>query len=276
MLPRVPIARAAGWILPEDPPPETMEERGRQALETHLRDELHTDTLSKLGAHPWYQTVARRLRKRFRPDLARLERERRAPMTVIQQVMDELGRYGPPETPVPQAAVRPLDMLEGSLGRDGVAALHTAEAQNALHAHTTWYRVDVRVTYNPEGAVSGAWVERSSGYRTVDDAALAAARRGDLPTPPPEIVGQRDAIQADWRLEVGDVATPWNEAGCVDDPIDGGLQCHARGRGLRRVRVQLIRVVDATRRSRDRRPFGRERAPSPTSRWQARSRGASP
>lgn len=276
LLPRIPIARAAGWILPDEPPPETREERGREALDRHLRDELHRSTLEKLGAHPWYQGVARRLRKRFQPDMRRLQRERRASMTVLQQVMDELGRYGPPETPVPQAAVRPLELLEGTLSREDVAALRTAEAQNALHGHTTWYHVDVRVTYGPEGQVAAAWIEESSGYRTIDDAALAAARRGDIPAPPAEVVGDRDAIQADWRLEVGDVATPWNQAGCVDDPVHGGLQCHALGRGVSRVRVRLLRVVDATPRSRDRRPFGRDRARSPTSRWQARSRTIAP
>lgn len=243
--PTLPLASAAGWILAPEPAPSSRQERGEEALERYLDEALGQDRLEVLGADAWYQTVARAMRRRFDPDLREVERRRRSRMNAAGVVADEMARYAPgPERPQDPPGTPPPEL--SSLDRQ---VMDLAEWRNFLNAPVTWYRVEVRVTYNPEGVLSAAWVTRSSGYPSLDDDALSAVRDAaeNIPLPPERITEGRDAIQADWLFEAGDVATNWAEAGCVEDPVRGGLQCAALGRGIVRTRVGLLRIVDATR-----------------------------
>ncbi len=255
LLPRGPLARAAGWFLDPEPSPGTREERAEAELDSWLAREINGDRMSALGAAPWYSDVSRAMRRAFDPDMGELERQRRAPMGAIARAVDELRRYA--QRPgQPQGGARAqLPPEQGAQGRSGTTegrdmarALDDLDSRNFLNAPVTWYGVEVRVTHSPEGAVAAAWVVRSSGYSSLDRAALDAVRGGAvaIAPPPPEVVGARDAVRSDWLFEAGDVATRITDAGCIDDPVHGGVQCAALGRGIVRTRIRLLRVVDAT------------------------------
>jgi len=255
LLPRGPLARAAGWFLDPEPSPGTREERAEAELDYWLMREINADRMSALGAAPWYSDAGRAMRRAFRPDMAELTRQRRAPMGTIARVVDELKRYaqrpGQPQGG-PHAQTAPEQSAQArsgtSDGRDLARAFDDLDARNFLNAPVTWYGVEVRVVHSPEGGVSAVWVVRSSGYSSLDRAALEAVRSGviALSPPPADVVGTRDAIRSDWLFEAGDVATRVTDAGCVDDPVQGGVQCAALGHGLVRTRVRLLRVVDGT------------------------------
>ena len=247
LFPRVPMAPAAGWILPPEPEPDAHEERSERALEHYFDDALSQDRLASGGVNGWYYQMQRAMRKAWRPDMRALERERRSGMNVGEVVVDELRRYAqPPFDPPPLHAIPPPEI--SSLPREDQAALRAMEAQSFLFAPVTWYRVELRVVQSPEGVVHAAWVTRSSGYQTLDEGALDAVRRGlvRIPAPPGAVVGDRQVIASEWSLEAGDVATYMNQAGCVDDPVHDEYQCAALGRGIVRTRIALLRVVDAT------------------------------
>lgn len=258
LLPRGPLARAAGWFLDPEPAPGTREELAEAALDAWFGRELNGDRMSALGAAPWYSDVGRSMRRAFHPDLGELQRQRRAPMGTIARVVDELRRYaqapGQPQGG-PSAQMPPEQSAQAAGGtsdaRGLASALDDLDARNFLNAPVTWYGVEVRVVHNPEGEVSGAWVVRSSGYSSLDRAALDAVRSGvmALMPPPAEVVGARDAIRSDWLFEAGDVATRVTDAGCVDDPVHGGVQCAVLGHGIVRTRIRLLRVVDGTHRT---------------------------
>ncbi|MEM9187635.1 MAG: energy transducer TonB [Myxococcota bacterium] len=247
---RNPMARAAGWFLRPEPAPSGREEEAEENLDRYLRERLHEDRLTSVGAHPWYHQMQRAMRRTLRPDMDQFRREQQAGMNAAQQLYNFLRRYGngpePPQDVPGQvlAAERPeLDGFERQMQE-------LADIQNLNNAPVTWYRVDVRVAHNPEGEHIGSWVIRSSGYDELDRAALEAVRTGAqaIPVPPPEIVGDRDAIRSDWAVEIGDVATYINTFGCVDDPVTEGrdFQCvDGLGTGIVRTRIRLLRVVDA-------------------------------
>ncbi len=259
LLPRLPMAPAAGWILDPEPTPSGREEEAEAALEEFFDEALMRDRLEAGDVDGWYHDLGRSMRQRFRPDRDEIERERRAGMTLLQELFDELRRYaGGPERPedVPgqpfperRAAVRdPTD-------RRAAVEQEMWDTCSPLNAPVTWYTTVLRVTHNPEGVLSAAWVHRSSGIRSLDRAALAAARSGSvaLPAPPPGVVGERQAIRSDWAFDLGDVATfvsclsqtPLGaDVGCVDDPVLG-VMCAVAGRGIIRTRVRLLGVVDA-------------------------------
>jgi TonB family protein len=247
--PSVEMAEAAGWILRPDPEPSGREELAEEALDRYFHEELQQDRLSAVGAHGWYYTMMREMRRSFEPDMGEVEDTRRAPMNPIARVVDELGRYrNGPEPPQDPVGMPPPEVINSHLSAEEQAALQMADWYNLNNAPVTWYEVRVRVIQNPEGVVSAAWVTGSSGYPTLDRQALAAVTEGArrLPPPPPEVVGDRQAIQTDWAFEAGDVATYYGQAGCVDDPVHGGYQCAGPfGRGLVRTRIRLVGVVDA-------------------------------
>lgn len=247
LFPRVPMAPAAGWILPPEPEPDSHEERSARTLERYFDDALSQDRLGAGIVNGWYYQLQRAMRKAWRPDMRALEHERRRSMNALEVVGDELHRYAqPPFAPRQLHAVAPPEL--SSLPPEAQASLRAMEAQSFLFAPVTWYRLELRVLQSPEGTVHGAWVTRSSGYQTLDEGALDAVRRGlvHVPAPPGAVVGERQVIASEWAFEAGDVATYMNQAGCVDDPVQGGYQCAALGRGIVRTRIVLVRVVDAT------------------------------
>lgn len=259
LFPRLPLARAAGWLLPPEPSPSDREEQAEAELEAYFDGELHRDRLAAGVVDGWYHVTGRAMRQRFRPDRQALERERHAGMTPLQILYDELRRHAAPrERPMDVPGQTPPELraaVTDRTDREQAVEQEWWDWCNALNSPTTWYRVDLRVTHNPEGVLSAVWVHRSSGYRSLDEAALQAAREGSIALdPPPErVVGERQAIQSDWAFELGDVATPiacMNQSGaaaqlmCVDDPIHGTM-CAIAGRGIVRTRVTLLGVVDA-------------------------------
>jgi len=265
LMPTLPLASAAGWILRPEPAPAGREEVAEENLERYFDDQLNEDRLAHLGADPWYHDMMRAMRRQFDPNMREVERQRRAPMNVAGRVIDEMGRYASgPEPPQDARGAPPPEVANGHLMADEQAMLEYMDQVSLLNAPVTWYRVDVRVTHNPEGVVSAAWVIDSSGYPSLDEEALRAVRAGAASAPPPpgQVTEGRDAIQSDWAFEAGDVATYMNQVGCVEDPVRGGMQCAAGGRGIVRTRLRLLRVHDATRESfEERRARVRHRPP---------------
>ncbi len=251
LFPRTALARAAGWLLPKEPAPapSSAEDRGEEALDRYFDDTLEDDRLASGRADGWYGEAQQAMRRRFRVDGRELIRERRAGMTPLQRLTDELRRYARGnERPQDPQNAPPPDVLDGQYSAEDQAGLRYAEHVNLLNGPANWYRVDIRVVHSPEGVVQAAWVIRSSGYATLDRAALQAVRDGSLllPPPPARLVGDRQAIASEWAFEAADVATYWGQMGCVDDPVGGGVTCTpGDGRGLVRTRVRLLRVVDA-------------------------------
>lgn len=275
LFPRLAIAPAAGWLLPPEPTPSDREEEAEAALEAFFDDGLMRDRIDTGDVDGWYHGVGRAMRQQFRPDRGALERERHAGMTLLQQAFDELRRYGRGPEPPQDVRGQTLPEHRAEVGdptdRSAAVRQEMFDYCNPLNAPVTWYTVVLRVTHNPEGVLSAAWVHRSSGYRTLDRAALEAARSGsiELPAPPARVVGERQAIRSDWSFELGDVATfvsclastpLGGDVGCVDDPIHGTM-CAVAGRGIIRTRVRLLRVVDATHLTPEERRAARRRDP---------------
>lgn len=241
------LGEAVGWILPQGPDEaDTEEERAQARLDRALGDVAERHRMRALGADPWYQDAGRAMQRAFRPDMRELERERRAPMSPLQRVVDELARTARPPRSSEQARMPPAEMRLGRADHESLANAQMMGAHDLRNAPATWYRVDLRVTHGPEGQLQAVWVLQSSGYHALDEAALAAVRHRTviLEPPPAAVVGTRQAIRSDWAFEAADVATYWNDAGCVDDPA-GGVQCAAAGRGIVRTRIRLLRVLDA-------------------------------
>jgi TonB family protein len=262
LFPRWELARAAGWLLPPEPSPSNRDEQGEASLEGYLDQEVMNDRIESGDVDAWYYDVARAMRQEFRPDRDAVEHERRAGMSAIQLLYDELRRYARgPERPQDVPGQILPEMRGGGLTTDPTDRRAAVEQEwwewcNALNAPVTWYRVDLRVTHNPEGQLSAVWVLRSSGYRSLDRAALAAARSGsvDLRPPPDGMVGDRQAIRSDWSFEMGDVAMypacmrpdgdgAVGTVSCVEDPVLGTM-CSVGG--IIRTRLRLLAVVDAT------------------------------
>lgn len=241
------LGEAVGWMFPEGPDAaETDEARAQERLDRALGDVAERHHMAALGADPWYQDAGRAMQRAFRPDMRALERERRAPMSTLQRVVDELSRYAQAPRSSQQTRMPPAEQRLGRADHEDLANAQMMGAHDLRNAPATWYRVDLRVTHGPEGQLQAVWVLRSSGYHTLDDAALAAVRHRTviLEPPPAAVLGQHQAIRSDWAFEAADVATYWNDAGCVDDPA-GGVRCAVAGRGLVRTRIRLLRVLDA-------------------------------
>ena len=269
LFPRVPIATAAGWILAPEPEPDDREARAEAALEEYFDEQLGRDRVDAGHADGWYYEARRAMLEQFRPDRQRVEDERRAGMTTLQILYDELRRYARgPERPI-DVPGQPTGSMRAAVPRTPIFAGPEAveqermDQQNLLNGSVTWYRVDLRITHNAEGDVAAAWVIRSSGLRSLDEAALTAARSGVIERPPPaRVMGRRDAIQSDWAFEMGDVATDPLQAGCVGDLGSDQVQCAAVGRGIVRLRVYLLRVMDAMTPSPAERRAARRRDPA--------------
>jgi len=278
LFPRVPLGRAAGWLLPPEPQPSDREEEAEANLERYFDERLGRDRIESGMVDGWYHGVGRSMRQAFAPDRGRVEAERHRGMTLLQRAFDELRRYAAgPERPQDVPGLTPEMRGGTALNTDPTDRRATVEQEywdqcNALNGAVTWYRTDLRVTHNPEGDLSAAWVLRTSGIGALDDAALEAARSGsvELPEPPSNVVGDRQAIRSDWAFEMGDVATPWfcmtnplnpapvGEVMCVEDPVQG-LQCAILGRGIVRTRVRLLAVVDADHQTPEERRAARRR-----------------
>ncbi len=252
LFPRVPLALAAGWMLPPEPEPEDREARAEAALEQYFDEALHRDQLEAGHVDGWYHATGARMRQEFHPDRQAVERDRHAGMSAWEIVVDELSRYARGPVPPQDVAGQPLPhervsiASSSAMGRDlDIAEQSRFDWINPLNAAVTWHRVDVRVTHNPEGEVALVWVLHSSGSASLDQAAVTAVHEAarNAPPPPSRVLGERQAIQSDWSFEMGDVATDIGTIGCVDDPIHGG-QCSILGRGIVRTRLRLLRVVD--------------------------------
>lgn len=262
---RLELARAAGWLLSPEPVPSDREEEAEAALERFFDSEIMEDRIEWGDVDGWYYDVRRAMSPHFHPDRGRFEEQRTAAMTDLQRVFDYFHRYaGGPEPPMDTPGATPPEH-RASAGTDPTDRSETLVQEafdwcNPLNAPVRWFGVVIRVTHDPEGVLAAAWVERSSGYSVLDQAALSAARDGsvDLPAPPSGVVGDRQAVQSDWLFELGVV---YLYAGCppacVEDPELGQL-C---GDDIIRRRVSLLRVVDATHHTPEERRHRRRRIP---------------
>jgi len=248
LLPPLTLARVAGWSLAPEPAPSNDAGRIADELDRYFDDHVREDQVAAGDVDGWYYDMQRRMRREFDPDLEEATGERREGMTFVQKLVDELSRYASgPERPIDPPNAMPPELANQHHDDGAQAIFEWMDQTNLVNAPANWYRVDLRVIQNPEGVVSGAWVLETSGSETVDRAALDAVGSGTimLPPPPEHIVRERFAITSDWAFEAADVATYLNQAGCVDDPVRGGVQCAVLGRGIVRTRIRLLRVYDA-------------------------------
>ncbi len=247
LFPRVTLAETVGWIVVPEPAPDSPEEIGERWVDRMIWEHAMRDSLEHVGADGWYDQVGNAVRRSLQVDMRAAIRERRRGMTVLQRLGDELGRYasgpsapqGGPATPTPELRDRTPNAPE-QLWHDQLA-----EHNNLRNAPVQWHRVEVRLVQAPDGELLAVWVTRSSHNSVLDRAVLTAIRVGltRVPPPPREIVGGRRAIASEWAVEIGDVATYINQAGCAIRP-EGGLDCAGLGRGIVRSRVRLLRVLD--------------------------------
>lgn len=247
LFPRVTLAETVGWLFVPEPTPDSPEEVGERWVDRMIWEHAMRDSLEHVGADGWYYQVGNAVRRSLRVDMRAATRERRRGMNVVQRLVDELGRYadgpsapqGGPATPTPELR-DPTPNAPEQRWHDQLA-----EHNNLRNAPVRWHRVEVRVVQAPDGDLLAVWVIRSSGNSVLDRAVITAVRAGitRVPPPPREIVGDRRAIASEWAVEIGDVATYINQAGCVMQP-EGGVDCAALGRGIVRSRVRLLRVLD--------------------------------
>lgn len=246
LFPEDTLGALAGWELRPEPAPSTLEEQSEERLDRWMDGTLRDDAVGAGDVDGWYHGLGQSMRRAFRPDLGQMERERRAGMNPAEVVADELGRYAQrPQQTMDPAGVAPSTLFARS--REDEAVQDAFDQRSPLHAPITWHRMELRVTHAPDGAVVAVHVTRSSGMPSMDRAAVEAVRTAApaAPPPPPRVRGERPTFVSEWAFEVGDVATQWGVVGSVDDPVTGGQQGAALGRGVMRTSVSLLRVTDA-------------------------------
>ncbi len=246
--------------LVDDSGPVDDRQRAVHQAEDWLTDGQRRDAIAHGAVAPYYRALERSLRHGFHPDLVAITTERRASMTPLQIVADELMRYGPPEAPRDVRGT-PTPEMRGRTAED-VQQLNQFDTFSLLNAHTRWQRVDVHVEQDREGVVTRATVTHSSDSRLLDRAALEAVREAATEHPPEEVLGTRTAITSDWAFWAGEVVpfvgamTPGGGAttgiSCMEGPEGEGIQCTGLGRPLLRTRVELLDVHDAEHEPRDR------------------------
>jgi len=241
LMPRLTLAESVGWIFEPAPRPSDPEQIAEDRTQRYFDDVVHRDQLRAGLVDGWYFEVARAVRESIDVDANEIIQERRRGMNGVQRLWDELRRYG-------RGPGRPID-VPGTERTDSQhhfddleqANLERMDQENCLNAAVNWYLAHVRITQAPDGELQAAWIVRSSGNAVVDRAALRAVREG-VPRvgPPPElVVGERNAIVSEWSVDIGEVATQWNQL-CMVGGLGGVL-----GRGIVRTRLRLLRVIDA-------------------------------
>lgn len=257
------VASEADSLGPRDATADAVE-----AAEGWLVDGQRRDAVRHGIVSGYYAEMGRTMRSGFHPDLVQIEAERRQGMSVPELVLDELGRYGPPEAPRGPAAVytpevaapHPEDPAE-------VAAMQYFETQSLLNAHTRWSRVEVHVIQDRAGHVLSATVTHGSDSRSLDRAAIEAITSAALAQPPPaSVLGERQTIDSDWSFWAGEVVPYVGQLGCMEGPDGQGMQCTALGRPLLRTRVVLLDVHDAEHERHEPTPPATPPAPSATPR----------
>lgn len=266
LFPRDALGSAVGWEIAREPQPEpsTDEEGSEEALDRWIDDRVREDRIGAGAVDGWYYAMRQRMRAAFRPDRGAMERERRAGMDPVQWGVDELSRYAAPrQSTMDPAGVSPSTIFARS--REDEAVQDGFDQRSPLYAPITWYRVELRVVQTRDGRVASVRVTRSSGMRSMDDAAVAAIREGtvSLPPPPESVLGERSSIASEWAFEVGDVATQVGVLGGVDGATGEsgeGPQVAALGRGVIRTSVVLLDVADAQHPTSEERATARRRA----------------
>jgi TonB family protein len=226
--------------------PATVESESEERLDRWMDGAIQDDRIGVGIVDGWYHTIGGAMRGAFRTPNMEAVRWEAAGRDPVRAAVAELGRYARRPEPTmdpgghaPSTIFGPPDPIRSGGGID--------DSASPLYAPTTWHRVEVRLVQAPSGAVTSSRVIRSSGSGTLDRAALEAIREaalGAMP-PPPTVIGDRSTITSEWAFEVGDVAPRVSQVGVVEDPVTGGVQPYALGRGLTRTRVSLLRVVDA-------------------------------
>lgn len=261
LFPEDTLGARAGWELRPEPAPSTLEEQSEEDLDRWMDDRLREDAVGAGDVDGWYYGLRQQMRRAFRPDRGAMERERRAGMGPAEVVVDELGRYAqPPQRPMDPAGVAPSTLFSRS--REDEAVQDAFDQRSPLHAPITWHRMELRVTHAPDGSVVAVHVTRPSGMPSMDRAAVEAVRTAaaGVAPPPPSVRGERPTFVSEWAFEVGDVATQIGVVAGVDDPVEGGTQGAALGRGVIRTSITLLRVTDAAHPSFEERAAERRRA----------------
>lgn len=244
--PHTTMAESVGWILEEEPAPSDPVAEAEERLDRYFAEILGQDRMRHIGADGWYYELGRAARRNMQIDIRAVHRERRRAMNPVQVVIDELGRYASGPSAPQDVAGQPTPEMRNPGDQREQAMDQYMDQMNLLNAPVQWTSLELRLTQSPEGEVLAIWITRSSDNAVLDREVMRGFRRGAARTPPPPlpIHEGRNAIVSEWRIEIGDVATYLNQAGCVIDP-ESGVQCAAGGRGIVRIRVQLLRVVDA-------------------------------
>jgi TonB family protein len=238
LLPATILARAAGIDLPSGAAEAA--ERAARRVDRGLRAELRADAVRSGRADGYHHSLGRSLRAAVRIDVrapvADAYESTSLPVVIAEDMMRPTARARPIEprgTPLPETADGHNDMDTSPIGE-------IAEQQNLLNAPASWRRAVIRIHQDRSGAIVRVTLVSSSGRRSIDEAALDAARRARARRPPARVVGDRTEITSDWAVEIGDVASSPGVLGCTDDG-----ECAALGRGITRIRVELLDVDDA-------------------------------
>ncbi len=215
-----------------------------RGAEDWLGDGQRRDAIHHGIVDGYYAELGRSMRSEFHPDLVAITDERRRGMSLPEIALDELARYGPPETTRGPSSVYTPEMRATTA--EDQSMQQQFDMQSLLNAHTRWTRVEVHVIQDRAGHVLSAAVAHTSGSHTLDAAALAAITAAAVAHPPPTgVLGERQTIDSDWSFWAGEVVPYLGQAGCMEGPDGQGLQCSALGRPLLRTRVVLLDVHDA-------------------------------
>lgn len=240
------LARIAGSgaapssTAPVDAPPESSVDRAARRVDRGLRAELRADAIRSGRADGYHQELGRAMRAALRIDGAELLADGLESSSVPEIVVDEITRPTARERPIEPRGTPLPDETGGPNDMDPEPIEQIADQENLLNASAIWRRAVVRVHQDRRGRVVRVTLVSSSGRRSIDTAALRAARRARVRRPPRRVMGALDEISSDWAIEVGDVASSPGVLGCTDDG-----RCAAFGHGLLRIRIELLDVRDA-------------------------------
>lgn len=246
LFPEDALGSAVGWELPPEPSPSTVEEESEADLDRWIDDRVRQDQIGAGMVDGWYYAMRQSMRSAFHPDPNAVIDDLRRSMSPVEWAAAELGRHAAPrQRTMDPGGVAPQTIFSRS--REDEHVQDTFDQASPLYAGITWHRVELRVVQTRAGGIAAVRVIRSSGSATLDRAAVEAVRSGvvSIPPPPPEVIGERDAITSEWGFEMGDIASRITGVSGMEGPDGTGMQGGLLGRGLIRTSVSLLRVVDA-------------------------------
>ncbi|HEX6836129.1 MAG TPA: energy transducer TonB, partial [Polyangia bacterium] len=221
------LAEAAGT---RSSPPSDRETIAGRVHET-LGDAAARERAQSGNVAPHWRDIERKLVQEFHPPIGVVKQE-----NVVKALAHQILRAwldGPPQTattgPVAPVAIDPsVETLPGTPPGLNLKSLPEAQAlavQARWGEPAMWLRVEVEVTIDDDGNVTGARVTRPSGRRMFDRTALAAVedaiRRGGAPD-------EHRTVVTRWLVEAAVAVSPPTSVGFRFDET-GHLNPGAKG-----------------------------------------------